>query len=125
MSGVGTALLELAGAAGRLGGLAADTLRDRLELLALELREDRVRIIQLLILAFLGSALVLCGLILLVAAGVYALPPEWRLAGLALAGAAALATGGAALCSLRRRLKSGPGLFAQSVAELEKDKACF
>lgn len=46
MSGVGTALTELAAAAGRLGGLAADTLGDRLELMALELREDRVRILS-------------------------------------------------------------------------------
>lgn len=125
MSGVGTALTELAAAAGKLGGLAAETLGDRLELLALELREDRVRILQQLILAFLGSALVLCGFLLLVAAGIYALPPEWRLAGLVLAAAASLLAGAASLCALRRRLKAGPGLFAQSVAELKKDKACF
>jgi uncharacterized membrane protein YqjE len=125
MSGVSTALKELAGAAGRLGGLAADTLGDRLELLALELREDRVRILQQLILAFLGATLLLCGFMLLVAAGIYALPPEWRLAGLVLAAATALGSGGAALCALKRRLRAGPGLFAQSVAELRKDKACF
>jgi len=125
MSGVGTALTELAAAAGRLGGLAAETLGDRLELLALELREDRVRILQQLILAFLGSALVLCGILLLVAAGIYALPQEWRLAGLVLAALATLGAGASALCALRRRLKSGPGLFAQSVAELKKDKTCF
>jgi len=124
MSGVANALKELAGAASRLGGLATDTLGDRLELLALELREDRVRVLQLLILAFAGSALVLCGLVLLAAAAVLALPAEWRVAGLVLAAAAALAAGGAAMCSLKRRLK-GPGLFAQSVAELKKDKACF
>ena len=103
MSGVGTALLELAGAVGRLGGLAAETLGDRLEFLALELREDRMRVIQLLILASLGSALVLCGLMLLMAAVAYALPPEWRLAGLVLLAAASLCAGGAALCALRRR----------------------
>ena len=125
MSGVGTALKELAGAAGRLGGLATETLGDRLELLALELREDRVRILQQLILAIAGSALVLCGIMLLAAAAILALPPESRLWGLVLAAAAALLLGAAALCALKRRLKAGPGLFAQSVAELKKDKACF
>lgn len=125
MSGLGTALTELAAAAGRLGGLGADILRDRLELLALELREDRVRILQVLILALLGTALMVFGLLLLVAAAIYALPPEWRLLGLVAAAAAALGSGCAALCALKRRLKSGPGLFAQSMAELEKDKACF
>ncbi|MBU1041435.1 MAG: phage holin family protein, partial [Proteobacteria bacterium] len=123
MSGVGTALKELAGAAGRLGGLATETLGDRLELLALELREDRVRILQQLILAIAGSALVLCGIMLLAAAAIIALPPEWRLWGLVLAAAAALLLGAAALCALKRRLTAGPGLFAQSVAELKKDKA--
>lgn len=125
MSGVSTALTELAGAVGRLGGLAADTLGDRLELLALELREDRVRIMQLLILAFLGSALLLCGFILLLAAGIYALPPQWRLLGLFLAAAATLCSGGVALRTLKLRLRTRPGLFSQSMAELKKDKACF
>lgn len=125
MSGVSSILLELAGAAGRLGGHAADILKDRLELMALELREDKIRVIQVLILAFLGTALVLFGLLLLVAAGIYALPAEWRLAGLVVAAMAALAAGWMALCSLRRRLSARPGIFAQSMAELEKDKACF
>ncbi len=125
MSGVSSALLELAGAAGRLGGQAAEILRDRLELMALELREDKIRIIQVLILAFLGTALVLFGLLLLVVAGISALPAEWRLAGLTLAAVAALLAGGVALCSLRQRLMARPGVFAQSMAELEKDKACF
>ncbi|MHC1699759.1 MAG: phage holin family protein [Humidesulfovibrio sp.] len=125
MSSVSDALKELAGAAGRLGGLAAETLGDRLELLALELREDRIRIIQVLVLAFAGAALVLFGLMLVVVAAIYALPPEWRLSGLVAAALLALAGGAAALCALKRRLRSGPGLFAQSMAELEKDKACF
>jgi uncharacterized membrane protein YqjE len=125
MSGLSTALTELAGAAGRLGGQAADILGDRLELMALELREDKIRLIQVLILAFLGTALVVFGLVLLVAAGIYALPAEWRLAGLVLAAVAALAAGWMALCALRKRLSVRPGIFAQSIAELEKDKACF
>lgn len=125
MSGVSSALQELAGAVGRLGGQAADILGDRLELMALELREDKIRVIQVLILAFLGTALILFGLLLLVAAGIYALPAEWRLPGLLLAATAALAAGWLALCALRRRLGARPGIFAQSIAELEKDKACF
>ena len=125
MSGLSKALEDLACAAGRLGGLGAEILKDRLELVALELREDRIRILQVLILAGLGTALVLFGLLLLVAAGIYALPAEWRLAGLVVAAMAALAAGWMALCSLRRRLSARPGIFAQSMAELEKDKACF
>ncbi|MBA4357984.1 MAG: hypothetical protein C0405_09710, partial [Desulfovibrio sp.] len=68
---------------------------------------------------------VLFGLLLLVVAGISALPAEWRLAGLTLAAVAALLAGGVALCALRQRLMARPGVFAQSMAELEKDKACF
>jgi len=125
MPGVSSILLELAGAAGRLGGQAADILKCRLELMALELREDKIRIVQVLILAFLGTALILLGLLLLVAAGIYALPADWRLAGLVLAALATLLGGWAALCALRRRLGARPGVFAQSMAELEKDRQCF
>ena len=125
MSGLSKALEDLACSAGRLGGLTTEILKDRLELVALELREDRIRIIQVLILACLGTALFLFGLFLLVLAGISALPAEWRPLGLAFAALAALASGAAAFCSLRRRLGSRSGIFAQSMAELEKDKECF
>ncbi|MBA4359061.1 MAG: hypothetical protein C0405_15200, partial [Desulfovibrio sp.] len=118
MSGVSSALLELAAAASRLGGQSAEILRDRLELIALELREDKIRVIQVLILAFLGTALVLFGLFLLVLGLIYALPEQWRLAGLVVVAVAALASGWVALCALRRRLGTRSGVFAQSMAEL-------
>jgi len=125
MAGMPSVLTELGGAAGRLGGQAAEILKDRLELLALELREDKVRVLQLLMLAISGTALTVFGLLLLVVAGVYALPEQWRLEGMVVAGAAVLIVGVAGLCTLKRRLRSRPGLFAQSIAELEKDRACF
>lgn len=125
MSSLSTILQELAGSAGRLGGQAADILKCRLELMALELREDKIRIVQVLILAFLGTALILLGLLLLVAAAIYALPAEWRLAGLVLAALATLLAGWLALSALRQRLKVRHGVFAQSMAELEKDRQCF
>jgi Predicted membrane protein len=125
MAGMPSVLTELGGAAGRLGGQAAEIVKDRLELLALEMREDKIRVLQLLLLAISGTALTLFGLILLVVAGVYALPTEWRLAGMLVAGAVALVAGLAGLCMLKQRLRSRPGLFAQSIAELEKDRACF
>ena len=41
----------ISGAAGRLGGIAAQMLEDRLQLLALELREAKIRFVQALLLA--------------------------------------------------------------------------
>ena len=42
------------GAAGRLSGVAAQILEDRLELLALEVREAKIRLVQALLLACIG-----------------------------------------------------------------------
>lgn len=125
MTALPSMLEDLSGAAGRLGGQATDLLKDRVELLALELREERLRFLQGLLLGLGGTFLVLAGVGLLVAAVLYALPAEWRLAGLILAGLFTLGLGSLALCSLRRRLGERGAPFAQTLAELEKDKACF
>jgi len=112
-------------AAGRLGGMAGQVLQDRLELLALELREAKIRFVQAFLLACLGLVFSLLGLLLLVLAGVYALAPEWRLYGLAGAAAASILAGTAAFIALRRRLEHKRLAFDQSLAELKKDTACF
>jgi len=59
-----------AGAAGRLGGAASQILQDRLELLALEVREAKIRFIQALLLACMGTDLLMFGLLLLFVAGI-------------------------------------------------------
>jgi uncharacterized membrane protein YqjE len=113
------------GAAGRFGGVAAQILQDRLELLALELREAKIHFVQAFLLACMGVVFSLLGVLLLVAAAMYFLAPEWRLYGLAVAAAASLLAGVAAFIVLRRRLERKPPAFDQSLAELKKDIACF
>jgi uncharacterized membrane protein YqjE len=115
----------LTGAAGRFGGIAAQILQDRLELLALELREAKIHFVQAFLLACMGVVFSLLGVLLLVAAAMYFLAPEWRLYGLAVAAAASLLAGVAAFIVLRRRLERKPPAFDQSLAELKKDIACF
>jgi uncharacterized membrane protein YqjE len=113
------------GAATRLGGVAAQTFQDRLELLALELREAKIRFVQALILVCLGVVFFLLGLVLLILTGVNALPPEWRMYGFAGAAVTSLAAGAAAFLRLFKILGQGPLAFDQSVAELKKDATCF
>ena len=113
------------GAAGRIGGIAAEILQDRLELLALELREAKIRFIQALLLVCMGMVFSLLGLLSLVLAAVYYLAPEWRLYGLVAVAAAGILVGAAAFIVLARRLKRKPLAFDQSLAELKKDTACF
>ena len=119
------ALSELTAAAGRMAGLALDIAVDRLELLGVEAREVKIRLIQLVLLALFGAALVLLGLALAVVAVMLALPPPWRLALAGGLGGLFLVVGTVALCLLRRRLARLPLAFSQSVAELKKDRACF
>jgi uncharacterized membrane protein YqjE len=125
MAGLPSFVTELFGVAGRLGGAGLDMLGDRLELAALELREANIRFIQALILACAGTILCLFGLGLLILAAVFALPLEWRLLGIGVMAGLSLLGGLAAFLSLRRRISERPLTFAQSLAELEKDKTCF
>ena len=113
------------GAAGRLGGIATQILEDRLELLALELREAKIRFVQSLLLACMGVVFSLLGLLLLVLAGVYLLAPEWRLYGLAGAAVASILAGTAVFVVLYRSLQRKTLAFDQSLAELKKDTICF
>ena len=113
------------GAAGRLSGVAAQILEDRLELLALEVREAKIRLVQALLLACVGVVFSIVGLLLLVLAGVYVLPPEWRVYGLVAAAAAGILAGVIVFIVLSRHLGRKPLAFDQSIAELKKDMKCF
>lgn len=117
--------LDLSGASGRIAGALAQTLKDRIELLGLELREDKIRLVQVFILACGGVVFSLMGLILGVLALLAVLPLEWR--GPVMGVLALFCLGGAAwaFAGIRRRLAARGRLFSQTLAELEKDKACF
>lgn len=124
MNRLSTRIFGFTGTATRLGGVAAQILQDRLELLALELREAKIRFVQVLVLVCLGVVFFLLGLVLLIVAGVYVLPPEWRVYGLGGAAVASLIAGVVAYRTLLRILGQ-PLAFEQSVAELKKDATCF
>lgn len=125
MSSFSSFVSDMFGVAGRLGVTGAEMLGDRLELAALELREAKIHFIQILILACVATALCLFGLGLLLLAATLALPPEWRIQGLAAMAGLSLLIGLGAFLSLSRRISRRPMAFAQTLAELEKDKACF
>ena len=113
------------GAAGRVGGLASQILQDRLELLALELREAKIRFVQAVLLVCMAVIFSLLGLLLLVMVSVYAMPAEWRLYGLAVAAAVSILAGTVAFMTLLRHLGRKPLAFDQTLTELKKDTTCF
>jgi uncharacterized membrane protein YqjE len=105
-------------------GLAA-SLQDRLELLSLEMQEEKFRLIQIFIWI---SAAVFTGIMTLAFASltlVYFCPPDARLAalgGLTLLYAAAL---GVIVITFRRYLARQPKPFAATLHELGEDRACI
>ena len=113
------------GTAGRFAGIAGQILQDRLELLALELREAKIRFIQAVLLVCMAVVFSLLGLLLLVLTALYVLPPEWRLYGLAFAAVASILAGTVAFIALCRHLARKPLAFDQSLTELKKDTTCF
>ena len=117
--------LDLGGTSGRVALALAQTVKDRIELLGLELREDKIRLVQVLILACSGVVFALLGLILGILAILSLLPLEWRAAGMGgMAGACLVGTLWA-FAGIKNRLAARKNMFAQTLAELEKDKACF
>lgn len=115
----------LTGSLRRIGRSVLGLARTRVELFALELQEEKLRTLNLLVWLVVAMALAVAGL--LVAIGALALF-LWETAGYAgLVGLVIIALAGAAaiLWSLRRRILSGPGPFAGTVAEFGKDLECL
>ena len=109
----------------QFGGVASQILRDRLELIALELREAKIRFFQAMILTCMGMFFFIQGCLLLVLASLYAVSPEWRIYGLVLVAIISLLAGTTLFMVLRNHLKRKPLAFDQSLAELKKDTTCF
>jgi uncharacterized membrane protein YqjE len=105
-------------------GLAA-SLQDRLELLSLEMQEEKFRLIQIFIWI---SAGVFTGMMTIAFASltlVYCCPPDARpaaLGGLTLLYATAL---GVIVVTFRRYLARQPKPFAATLHELGEDRACI
>jgi len=117
--------LDLGGASGRIAGAMAQTLKDRIELLGIELREDKIRLMQVFILACGGVVFSLLGLILAVLALLAVIPLEWRALAMGLLALLCLSGAAWAFVGIKRKLSARGRMFAQTLAELEKDKACF
>ncbi|GAB6126830.1 phage holin family protein [Humidesulfovibrio idahonensis] len=117
--------LDLGGTSGRVAAALAQTVKDRIELLGLELREDKIRLVQILILSCCGVVFALLGLILGVLTFLALLPVEWRVAGMGVLTGICFVAAAWAFVGIKRRLAGRNHMFAQTLAELEKDKSCF
>ncbi len=113
------------GALRRLAEAVLAAAEHRLELFAVELQVEKARALDLLVRA---AALVVLGMLTLVAATATVVVALWHTSPvLVLAGVTLLYGVSAAglLASIRRRLHAGPKPFAGTLEELRKDRACF
>jgi uncharacterized membrane protein YqjE len=106
----------------RLVRILGATLQNRAELLALELQEERYRIVEILLLA--GAAMVLALLSLMLFSGVivFAFPAEYRLYIAAGLGVVYLVSGATLGMRIKRLLREQP--FTETVQQLKKDVEC-
>lgn len=109
----------------RAGDSLLGLVQSRFELFTLELQEEKLRALNLVVWLVIGLTLGAGGL--LVGLGILAFW-LWHVAGyLGLLGLmlAALAAAGGVLWGLRRRIRTGPAPFAETVAEFRKDRECL
>jgi uncharacterized membrane protein YqjE len=106
--------------ASRLGRTALGALENRGELFAIELQEEKERLIQALVMAMGLVFLGLLGMLLLSATIIFIFPPEQRV--YAAAGFTVLYLGGAgfAFFKLKSVMKHQP--FAESLKQIRKDR---
>ncbi len=111
----------LLGSVRRLLSTLAGVVATRLELLANEWQEERLRLVQMLVFALFAVFCFCMGVLLLALFLVVLYWDEHRLAVLAALSMAFLVSGGWAAMMLRSKLQ-GSKLFSVSLAELAKDR---
>jgi uncharacterized membrane protein YqjE len=105
-----------------LAATLVELVRTRLELLAAELEEERLRLLQLLLWSAIALFCLGVGLLLLTLLVVVVFWDSHRIAAIAVLAAAYLGAGAALVVGVRNRLQARPRLFSASLGELARDK---
>jgi len=95
----------------------------RLELLSIDIEEDRANFLSLIILYLVAMFAIVVGLILTIILIVFVLWESHRLLALSLLAGFFLLIGLMALIYALQKLKTKPRLFSSSLSELHKDKS--
>jgi uncharacterized membrane protein YqjE len=111
--------------AGRLASTLLALVETRLELAAVELREEQQRFVAVLVLAALAVGLGLLALVAATTGVVQALAPQDRARGWLIAAGVYAAACLVLWLVVRWRLSRRPPPFAQTRAELERDRQCL
>jgi len=106
----------------RLASTLIELVHTRLDLLATEFEEERLRLQQMVVLAAVAAFCGAIGLVLLSMLIVVAFWDSHRVLALGLLTAAYFAAAAAAFIGYGRKAAAKPGLFSATLAELEKDR---
>ena len=115
----------LLGSLRRIGESVLALAQSRLQLFALELQGEKLRLVDALLWLSLGLALGSVGLLLGTAALALFLWKQARFAGLLVMTGFFLGAAAVVFWRLRARLRKGPLPFADTIAEFKKDRACL
>jgi uncharacterized membrane protein YqjE len=99
--------------------------QSRLQLFALDLQSEKLRLLEALLWLGLGLAIGAVGLILGTVTLALYVWARTGYAGLLVLTGVYLGVGALILWRLRQRLRQGPAPFAQTIAEFQKDRACL
>lgn len=97
-------------------------LRTRFELLATEIEEERVRLLQLLFWTALALFFFALGIVLLVILYVAVFWDSYRITAIVALAGVFFAAGAGAAMAVRKRMQARPMLFSASLGELARDK---
>jgi uncharacterized membrane protein YqjE len=102
-----------------------EALATRGELFAVELQEEKLRLITVFVLASSGVFLATIAVVMVMIVVLLAVGPGYRL--VVAAGFCVVLFGGAVFCfvKLREMLQHGPKPFAETINQLRKDRACL
>jgi uncharacterized membrane protein YqjE len=100
-------------------------MQSRIELFAVELQEEKLRLIGTIVWLVIALALIVAGLLVglgAVALYLWDVARYFGIVGLALA---LLTAGASVLWAIRRQIRSNPVPFAETISEFDKDRKCL
>jgi uncharacterized membrane protein YqjE len=120
MSKIGSQLFGPANVAGRFFNLLVEILQNGLKILSLELREEKIHLIQIFIMATITVFLAVLTMVVITFTVIFAVPVEFRLLGLLIASGVFLFTTLILVLALVRKLNNHPIPFTHAISEMTR-----
>lgn len=104
----------------RLFNLLVEIVQNRLKILSLELREEKIHFVQIFILATIVVCMVVLSIVAIAFTAIYATPPEFRLLGLLIATGVFVIATLIMVLVLGHKLSHHPIPFTHAISEMTR-----